>query len=282
MNCAKTLLATVLTALNAACIQQPTSGNTISIQGSLFSTTPVNITSPSATPTAVSKPAGGLSLGAKVGIAAGGLVVILIALGTCIIWNGKRRRRAILRKVQQESGYDDWRKQHQFTPEDGLREAPVASSTSPQMSSGQFFDSPDSQRPLHPWAARLGEDESPVSTFGEKAYFSPYTSNYTSPVSASDQIPPIGRGWPVERKTDLHSPAEVRGYQMDRKGSVASGSGRDGVRSTSRDKWETGRDGGQFEMQNVAPILNHPGHGRGGSGTSIALTEEDAKRGAAL
>jgi hypothetical protein len=122
------------------------------------------------------------------------------------------------------------------------------------------------------------EDESPVSTFGEKAYFSPYTSNYSSPVSANDQIPPIGREWSVERKTDLHSPVMVsKDWPIDRKSSVASGSGR--VRSRSKENREKTRDAGQFEMQNVAPVLMHPGHGRGGS---IGLTEEDAKRGAAL
>ena len=180
--------------------------------------------------------------------------------------------------MQQESGFDDWRRQHQFTPEIAPTGGPFESRQTPQMSSAQFFDSPDSQRPLHPWGARPGEDESPVSTFGEKAYFSPYTSNYTSPVSASDQIPPAGRGWPVERKTDLHMPSEARGWPMDRKGSIASGSGR----SASRDKGEMERDGGQFEMQNVAPVLMHPGHGRGGSGGSIPLTEEDARRGSAI
>jgi hypothetical protein len=155
-------------------------------------------------------------------------------------------------------------------------DTPVMGSTS----QGPFFDSPDSQRPLHhAWSARPMEEESPVTTFGEKAYFSPYTSNYSSPVSAQDGIPATGKEWPVERKTDLHSPVEVGrdwpAASIDRKISVGSGSGR--LRSRSREPRE--KDGGQFEMQNVAPILNHPGHGRGGS---FGLTEEDAKRGAAL
>jgi hypothetical protein len=48
-------------------------------------------------------------------------------------------------------------------------------------------------------------------------------------------------------------------------------------RSRSREKKEVVGD--QFEMQNVAPVLMHPGHGRG---CSLGLTEEDAKRGAAM
>ena len=267
----------VLTALNAACMQQPTPGNTISIQGSLFSTTPVNITSPTATPTGVNYSIRGLTLGAKIGIAVGAIVLLLAVAGFCIVWNGKRRRRQILRQRQKESGYDDWRQHQSFRPELGLGVSPIVGSATPPMGAtgGAFFDSPDSQRPLHPWSARPRDEESPVSTFAEKAYFSPYTSNYSSPVSAHDQIPPMGKEWPVERKSDIQNPIEVgKDWPVDRKSSVASGSGR--IRSRSREK---GRDGGQFEMQNVAPVLMHPGHGREGS---IGLTEEDARRGAAL
>ncbi|KAG0648361.1 hypothetical protein D0Z07_5587 [Hyphodiscus hymeniophilus] len=267
-----------LTALNAGCVQQPTPGNTISIQGSLFSTTPVNITSPSATPSGSFHPATGLTLGAKIGIAVGAFLLLLIVLGFCIIWNGKRRRRAVLRKVQQDSGYDDWRRHHSFGGAQGVGFNPMVGGATPPMGStnngGAFFDSPDSQRPLHSWSARP-MDESPVSTFGEKAYFSPYTSNYSSPVSAQDLVPPIGKEWPVDRKTDLHGPVSLgRDWAVERKTSTASGSGR-------REK-DKGREGDQFEMQNVAPILMHPGHGRGGSEASVALTEEDARRGAAL
>jgi hypothetical protein len=143
---------------------------------------------------------------------------------------------------------------------------------------GAFFDSPDSQRPVHPWGARAGEDESPASAFGEKAYFSPYSSNYNSPVSAHDPIPPISRDWPVERKGSIHDHVPVaRDWGIDRKGSIQSGSSR--VRSRSRENREKERDAGGFEMQNVAPVLKHPGHGRGGS---LGLTEEDMKRGDAL
>lgn len=272
-----------LTALNAACIQQPVPGNTISIQGSLFSTTPVNITSPTPTPTGVNYSTGGLTLAAKIGIAVGGIVVLLAILGFCIVWNGKRRRRAYLRKVQEESGYGDWRKNHSFAAEEGLRVQPPMGGATPPMGAarggGAFFDSPDSQRPLHPWGARPGEDDSPASGFGEKAYFSPYSSNYNSPVSAQDQIPPIARDWPtVERKGSIHDHVPMgRDWGIDRKGSVQSGSSR--VRSRSRENREKERDDGGFEMQNVAPVLKHPGHGRGGS---LGLTEEDAKSGAAL
>ena len=289
-KCNTDVQSTVLTALSAACIQQPTPGNTISIQGSLFSTTAVNVTSP--TPSAAGfVPRSGLTLGAKIGIAVGAILVLLFVLGTCIIWNGKRRRRAILQRVQEQSGYNDWRRHHDFSAETGLGGPSSLPRATPPMSSGAFFDSPDSQRPLHSWAARPGEDESPASGFGEKAYFSPYSSQYSSPVSAHDQIAAVGREWPVERRGSVHDqagaewPIERKGsihdhatvgrdWSLERKTSFAGGSGK--VRSRSREK---GREADQFEMQNVAPVLLHPGHGRGGS---VGLTEEDAKRGAAL
>ena len=267
---ANTTPLTVLTALNAACIQQPTPGNTISIQGSLFSTTPVNITTPTATPSGVNYSTGGLTLGAKIGIAAGGVVALLMISGFCIVWNGKRRRRQYLRKIQDQSGYSDWRKSHAFTPEDGMRGGPFVPRATPPMGSSQgaFFDSPDSQRPLNPpWVSPRPEDESPASAFGEKAYFSPYTSQYSSPISATDCIP-VAMDWPIDRKGSIGG-GRASGRTMPARNGPGGGS-----RSRSREK-----KGDQFEMQNVAPVLMHPGHGRTGS---AGLTEEDAKRGAAL
>lgn len=94
---------------------------------------------------------------------------------------------------------------------------------------------------------------------GEKVYFSPYSSQYNSPVDANDQFQHIGPG---------------RDWPIDRKGSVGGSSG---VRSRSREKREPLGD--RIEMQNVAPVLLHPGNGRG---RPITLTEEDAKNGHAV
>jgi len=142
-------------------------------------------------------------------------------------------------------------------------------------SPGPFFDSPDSTRPLHPWPMGRRDEESPVSTAGEKAYFSPYSSNYTSPVSAVDQVQVIGREWPTDRKG---SPAQTsREWPMDRKGSFGDHRAAN-LRSRSREK-KPENEGDRIEMQNVAPVLLHPGHGRGGS---LGLTEEDARRGNAV
>ncbi|KAN0098219.1 hypothetical protein V8E51_013882 [Hyaloscypha variabilis] len=102
--------------LNGACQQQPVAGKVVSLQGSLFSTTQVNITSPSAAATGTSSSSttyssssstisaqpqnqtqlsGGLSTGAKAGIGVGvSLGVLLTAgFGAAIFWWGKRSER---------------------------------------------------------------------------------------------------------------------------------------------------------------------------------------------
>jgi hypothetical protein len=275
----------VMTALNGACQQQPAAGQTVSLQGSLFSMTPTNITSPTPTPGSSFAPSSSkISLGAKVGIAVACAILLLGILGSCIIWRGKRRRRIQLEKHQQETGYAAFMAEQQGR-------SSVLSSQPRDMSEaggsavsgrGAFYDSPQSQRPLVsnvPWRAGRRDDETPVSAVDEKAYFSPYSSQYGSPVSATDPIQVFGQQWPMDRKV---SPG----------GSSAFGSFQGRSRSTEKREPK----GDNFELQNVAPVcvLKHPGNGRQGSlgsqGSqrsqrsqySVSLTEEDHRRGSAL
>lgn len=277
----------VVTVLNGACTQQPVPGKTISLSGSIFSNTAVNVTNPTAVPTGTYTPSNStFTLGAKIGVAVGAIVVLLAIAGVCIIWRGKRRRRSFLLRHQQESGYAEWAAAQQdrnMTPtpsfphdhEGGMSEANPGgvSAVSSRESGGHFFDSPQSQRPLvsnMAWGNPMRrEDESPA----EKVYFSPYTSQYNSPVSASDQIQVIGQQWPMDRKGSL--------VESSRFGS-GDGRVRQRSRSPRREKQEIQN---HFELQNVAPVLQHPGHGRQGSNTStksLPLTEEDYKKGNAV
>lgn len=171
-------------------------------------------------------------------------MALLIILGCCIVWHGKKRRRAQIARRQRESGYHEWVAQQvtqRSPPPTQMGFPPHA--RSPSIG---FYDSPQSalsQKPLFPDAAwsknRLEDDSSPG---GEKV-FSPYTSNYSSPVSASDQVQVVGREWPI-----------------DRAGAFGQALGKPTVRSRSREKKEVGGD--RIEMQNVAPVLLHPGNGR--------------------
>jgi hypothetical protein len=145
------------------------------------------------------------------------------------------------------------------------------SAVSSRESGGHFFDSPLSQRPLvsnMAWGNPVRrEDESPA----EKVYFSPYTSQYNSPVSATDQIQVIGQQWPLDRKGSLGESSRF-----------GAGKLRQRSRSPKREKQEIQN---HFELQNVAPVLHHPGHGRHGSNTStksLPLTEEDYRMGNAV
>ncbi|RBR17710.1 uncharacterized protein FIESC28_06406 [Fusarium coffeatum] len=157
-----------ITVLQAGCEQKPEPGTLVSTDGSIFSRDNVNITAPS--PVASLDPdwldQGPLSLGAKVGIAAGGLALILFILGFCIIWRGRRRRRAFLSKLETKQA-NSWP-----TPLTIPRET------------RETRDTPLSQKPLRSW------DESPVSVRSEQLFpphhVSPYASQYSSPVSATE------------------------------------------------------------------------------------------------
>ncbi|TVY49865.1 hypothetical protein LOCC1_G000216 [Lachnellula occidentalis] len=264
-------------ALDAACQQQPSSGNTISYSGNIFSETLIQISNPSSGPQSTfSQSSGGLTLGAKIGIAVGAIVFAFGLAGFCIVWNGRRRRRQFLARHQQQSGYADWLAQQEAAKQTGyadwLAQQEIAQANASgahqgtpvdAMSAGSFFDSPQSTRPLvssRPWAPGHSQEESPMSAVGEKVYFSPYSSNYSSPVTANDQA---------------QAAAAAREWPRDRKGSIP-GLGR----SRSGDEVDR-EDGDRIEMQNVPPVLLHPGHGRAAF-YPPGLGEEDMKKGDAM
>lgn len=278
---------TDVTILEAACLQQPAPGSSLSIAGTPFSSTMVNITTPSATPISSYNPSsGGLSLGAKIGIAVGGLLFLLIMSGCCIVWTGKRRRRRVLAEKARASGYEWQAGRHGTTPLE----------TSQHSNNGghaQFFDSPQSQKPLfttNAWGQIV--DESPVSGHPdsaisrgggggfEKAYFSPYSSTYTSPVSAVERRGE--QGWPRDQKKAVVEPEDERGERIEM-GAVMSGGG---AGEYPLDRKHMVEDFGITPVQGGgggagwAPILSHPGYGRGRGG--LGLGEEDARRGDAM
>lgn len=161
-----------ITMLDAGCQQRPTNGSTLSIAGSPFDRRPVNATDPVLTLATIPLPDyGPVSLGARVGIAFGGLALILALVGFCIVLNGKRRRRAFLRTLERAraghahhyGGYGDPR-------------------------GGDMLETPASQKPLTGWNAdspvSAAATESPVFTAAPR-YFSPYSSAYNSPVSGN-------------------------------------------------------------------------------------------------
>ncbi|KAF4452896.1 hypothetical protein F53441_4322 [Fusarium austroafricanum] len=158
-------LANFITVLQAGCEQKPKPGTLVSTEGSIFSTDNVNVTEP--TPVASVNPdwldQGPISLGAKVGIAAGGVALILFILGFCIIWRGRRRRRAFLNMLETKHS-NSW--------------------PTPLTIPRETRDTPLSQKPFRSW------DESPVSIRSEQLFpphhVSPYASQYSSPVSATE------------------------------------------------------------------------------------------------
>ncbi len=173
-----------LTVLEAACEQMPAPGSTISISGDLFGVNPITIVTPEPTYSSVPAPDyGPISLGARVGIAFGGLALLLALAGGVVICNGKRRRRAFLRELEQRNGGQGW---------------PHPKSRYGGGGSADMFETPVSQKPLRGW-----ENESPVSAHTDSGpyqrYFSPYSSQYNSPVTGPEGGPggPGATHWPT-------------------------------------------------------------------------------------
>ncbi|KAF7561302.1 hypothetical protein G7046_g2839 [Stylonectria norvegica] len=174
-------LANFITVLQAGCEQQPISGDSVGIEGSIFSHDNVNATVASAVPTVDPDwfDHGAISLGGKVGIAIGGVVFLLVLAGFFIIWNGKRRRKAYLRSLEDRNAHKGWPSPH---------------------NPGEMRETPLSQRPLRGW------DDSPQSANTDvnfPRYFSPYSSQYNSPVSALEQP---SMPWPDTAHAANHSP----------------------------------------------------------------------------
>jgi hypothetical protein len=185
-----------LTILDAACAQKPDPGATLSVAGQPFSTIPMNITTPTPTPLyTYPVDTSRFTLGAKVGIAVGALLLILLVAGCCIVCNGRRRRRNFLRNLEKKHTGDGW-------PHPSTRYG-NQNNNGPEM-----FETPVSQKPL-----TGGWQDSPVSGPGDSPdkpfpsrYFSPYSSQYNSPVSATDG--PSSQQWPSLAEQQLA--AQVR------------------------------------------------------------------------
>jgi hypothetical protein len=86
----------VLITLQAACEQKPALGQTLKIEGDIFSRTQLNITSsttptPTITPSTSSKPSTTLSAGTLIGIICAGLVILVVLSAVSFICYRKRR-----------------------------------------------------------------------------------------------------------------------------------------------------------------------------------------------
>ncbi|GJC82047.1 hypothetical protein ColLi_04885 [Colletotrichum liriopes] len=268
-------LTNFLTILDAGCQQKPEPGATISVEGSPFSKTRVNVTEPTPTNTYVPNyDSGPISLGAKVGIAIGGILLILAVAGFCIVWNGKRRRRAFLKKLemrQQSGGRSGWPTPLNTT---GISGTPLS-----QKPLRSWDDTPSTQGPARGW------DESPLSPQGEKAfprYFSPYSSQYNSPVSGAEAP---SMQWPVNNAVPRGPPQEI-GIALgggDPQSSWNDSKGKE--RSESYELREVEPDWDARQRQPSPPVLQHPGHLRYAEHNPAAyhgLTEEDLRRGFAV
>lgn len=185
-----------MTILHGACEQTPALGRIVSLEGSPFSTTALNITDP--VPVATDLPnyyPGPLGLDERVGIAFGGLSLILLITGFIVICRGRRKRRSFLKKMEMrmKQGRGGWPTPINTTSGGGGGGGEYRDSPEGQKPFRGWDDTPISQRPLRDW------DNSPQSTNTEKfngRYFSPYSSQYNSPDTAVDNRNMV---WPTDK-----------------------------------------------------------------------------------
>ncbi|OTB18826.1 hypothetical protein K445DRAFT_19435 [Daldinia sp. EC12] len=240
--------------LDGACRLRLEPPATLPLQGNIFSTDVVNVTEP--TPTATFAPPGlkgPLDSGAIAGIVVGGIVVLLIIGGCGIVLNGKRRRKAYLRRREQ-----------------------TAKNWPSTQGGGEMYETPISQKPLRGW------EDSPISAATQTTfppYFSPYSSQYNSPISAVEG--PSNMTWPVEKLHNIGiaiSPdREAYSPWSDRKGKEkAAAEGNDGYELQEGTNSAGGYENSAPIQPSHAynpPILNHPGYGRRSTGSQESPRE---------
>ncbi|KAI1390826.1 uncharacterized protein F4822DRAFT_164203 [Hypoxylon trugodes] len=254
-------LSNYISILDGACRLKLDQPATLPIQGNIFSSDTVNVTDP--TPTATFSPpglTGPLDSGAIAGIVIGGLVIVLAIVGCCIVLNGKRRRKAYLRRREQTT--KNW------APPQG---APAS----------DMFETPISQKPFRNW------EDSPVSAATQSTfppYFSPYSSQYNSPVSAVE-----GHGhmaWPADKVQNIGvaiSPDHDAQYSPwdDKKGKDKIPRGQPGPDGFELQEGANSAGGHGHPIHYPpppvaqAPMLGHPGYGRHGVAPQPRPPHED-------
>lgn len=224
----------------------------------MFSSDKVQIVPPS--PIATVDPAwfdnGPLNLGAKVGIAIGGFVFLLIILGFFVVCNGKRRRRAYLRTLEEKYTQRGWP-----TPQN----------------QGDMLETPSSSHPL-----RGGFQDSPMTPSGPyPPYVSPYPSQFNSPVSAQDMV---NMSWPAAALPKDHNIGVAVGNNEDAQGEWDSSQdfdhkGKGVAESYEMHDVESSKSSDRSQWRTEVPVLSHPGHWRQDSQGSYQgqLTEQDGR-----
>ncbi|RYC56215.1 hypothetical protein CHU98_g9995 [Xylaria longipes] len=235
---------------NCACQLQLQPPQTIPLTGAIFSNDMVNVTNPTNTATPkLHNNIGPLSSGALAGIVIGGVVFLLILLGCGIVLNGKRRRKNYLRRREEQT--KNW--------------------PSPPTAGGEMFETPLSQQPL-----RGGWGDSPVSagttegTYPYPRYFSPYATQFDSPVSAVDSHGQMA--WPVEKAQSIGVALSPNHDNTESPWSDRKGKERADDSANGFELQEGVNSAGGYGFQVPpppaipfeAPVLNHPGYGRQG------------------
>lgn len=289
-------MANYMIALEAGCDQRPAPGLLIGLDGNIFEDKMVNATA--ASPSASVDPSwfddGPLTLPIKVAIGAAGVVVLLFLAGAFIIWNGRRRRRAFLRKIEsRNSKMAGWASPQQTQQMKSFPFPQQAGATRPET-----HDTPLSQRPL----VRAGWDDSPMTAGTEEKpfprYFSPYSSQYNSPVSAHDTPGPQWQQTPAPQNIGValggddssgrwsperdHTPESYEMHNVDSTDHYRHHQQQQQIYEQQQQVHQQLQQ--QYPQHPQPPTLAHPGYGRSSESPPrrYGLGEDDAAGGRAF
>ncbi|KAA8572856.1 hypothetical protein EYC84_003426 [Monilinia fructicola] len=166
--------------------------------------------------------------------------------------------------------------------------------------SGGFFDSPTSQKPLQPnyWGQQQPQsanqngpaimtpiEDSPITPMGEKVYLSPYSSQYSSPATASTDANgrnPNGDPWPTDRKSSFGQGGGSMAEKLKAREKARRKKEEEVMNERNQielQNMQNVQNVQNVQNQNITPVLGHPGYGREGA---RGLTSEDARRGDAV
>lgn len=272
-----------MTTLLAACKQRPKNGEQIVINGDIFSGNVVSVGDPNAAAnTSTFTPKEGLTLGAIIGIAVGGVVVLLVALGCCIVWRGKKRRRAVLASYSEKKYTADGHMQQVMRWQTGPKGLGIQSGSVREVYDDPLDDSPASMssnafiaKSSNGWpggSSNVSEAAiSPQSPAGSQ-HFSPYISHHASPMETM----PVNGQWaavPIPKAYRRGSVGTMTG-RVDETDQIEMGP----MSPEDREKWAKEASQVGFSpapaatatfVPPTAPKLGHPGHGRTVSVESI-------------
>jgi len=275
-------LSNYLSVLDGACNLQLQPPATIPLDGDIFDPDEqVQVSNPSATagPTG-SYSVGPFSYGQLAGVVIGGVLVLLLIMGCGVVINGKRRRKAYLKKRGQMhknwpagngNGGEMFETPVSQRPLRGWGDSPVSAVDTEHTFQNNFYSTPVTQQPGSSLEYQLQLQQQQQQQQPQQQAFPRYFSPYATPVESTKNV-----GWPAEKQQQQHGQEIGVAVSPDHDEVVYWGDQKGKMRlDGDHDEYElqegVGSGGGHQQYYPPpptfpqAPVLNHPGYGRHGN-----------------